>query len=630
MPDWTIESARKAYAIPRWAEGYFEVDAQGRLCVRPRVGNGPSLALQTAVEHARAAGLRLPLLLRFPEILAHRVQALRTAFASALEHRGLAPDYTPVYPIKVNQQRSVVVSLMEDAGCGLEVGSKPELLAALAISRPGGLVICNGYKDREYLRLALIGRLIGLDTVIVLEKPGELESLRAEAAALGVTPRLGVRLRLASLGSGNWQDTGGERAKFGLSTGQLLRLVDDLSAAGEAQWLSMLHFHMGSQIPNLRDIQHGVREAGRFLVELQTLGCAVQTVDIGGGLGVDYEGSGTRSFCSVNYGMQQYAAAVVNGLADLCRAHELAMPALVSESGRALTAHHAVLVAPLAAREVAPGGELPASADPDEPPAVRGMRAVLESIDDVPPEELWLDAGHYLEEARNLFLYGDLGLRERGLIEQLYYCALRRLESRLDPAKRRQRELRDQLTRQLADKYFVNFSVFQSLPDVWALDQVFPIVPLSGLDTAPDRHAVIEDLTCDSDGRIGRYVDGSGVAETLRVHSPPDAGEYLLGIFMVGAYQDTLGDIHNLFGRIDKVDVRLDGEEPALHHRVHGDTAADMLTEVGFDPAELLETCRGRVRAAINDPRLREHAERTVAAGHAGYTYLQVESKDSP
>jgi len=618
----TIDNARRRYAIDRWSEGYFDLDDTGRLLARP--DGKTAVILHDIVDRARHQGLRLPLLLRFPDILRARADQLRRAFETAIEQTGYRGRYAPVYPIKVNQQVSVVRTLAEIDGLGLEVGSKPELITALAVSRPGALIICNGYKDAAYLRLALSGQKLGMKPIIVIEKPGEWPLIRREAERLGVQPSLGVRLRLSSLGTGNWQNTGGERAKFGLAASQLLGLIEEMRAADCLSWLGLLHFHMGSQISNLRDIQRGVREAGRYFTELSDYGLSVRYLDIGGGLGVDYEGGGTRSFCSMNYSIGQYAHAIVTGIAELCREHELPMPDLVSESGRALTAHHAVLVTNVTAIEIPARAENGVTGG--DHPVIRGLSEALENVAVREPEESFLDAEYLLEEGRNLFLYGDLPLTQRARLEPIYNTILERLAERLDPEHRRHRELAERIRYQLSAKYFINLSIFQSLPDIWAINQAFPIVPLARLDEEPTERAVLEDLTCDSDGRIDHYVDRGLLEPTLPVHRI-EAGElYLLGFFLAGAYQETLGDIHNLFGDTDSINVHLGGDGGFyLDDARSGDSAEHLLAMVGYDARALMTACRARVAGAGLDRAQAEALERLLSEGLSAYTYLETD-----
>lgn len=489
---WDIDCARRAYATPHWGGGYVDIDHHGELTIRPRGPKGPALAVPRLLEAARSEGLRLPLLLRFPDILADRLQRMQSAFAEAMRAHDYRGGYTAIYPIKVNQQRSVAGELARiggDGGFGLEAGSKSELMAVLALARPGSRVICNGYKDRQYVRLALIGRKMGLDVRIVIEKPSELEHVITESAALGVTPALGVRVRLASIGAGKWQNTGGDKGKFGLSPRQLLALVERLDEAGLKSCLTLLHFHMGSQISNLRDIAAGMREAVRYYIELRQLGLPIDSVDAGGGLGVDYEGTRSRSFTSINYSMPQYAAAIVQPLAEACRQHEQPMPHLLTEAGRAMTAHHALLVVDVSEVEAVPAGAVPSPRE-DEPAVLRHLREVHAGLGERPLRELYQEGRFHLAEGQTLYALGQLSLEDRARLDDLWYAIANALRGRLNRAERANRQVLDELDGKLVDKYFGNFSVFESIPDVWAIDQVFPIMPITRLDEAPTRREV--------------------------------------------------------------------------------------------------------------------------------------------
>jgi arginine decarboxylase len=621
---WNVDAARAQYAISHWGEGYFDVDERGCLSVRPRGAGGPAVALPEIVEAARARGSRLPLLVRFADILHHRLERLQGAFASAMREWNYAGGYSAVYPVKVNQQKGVAGELaaVGRAGFGLEAGSKPELMAVLALSSPGGIVICNGYKDREYLRLALIGRKLGLRVFIVIEKPAELAPAIEEARALGVEPLFGVRMRLTSLGAGKWQNTGGEKSKFGLTPRQLLTLLDQLRAANLTQSLQLLHVFMGSQISNVRDIAAGMREATRYFVELCKLGIPLGYVDVGGGLGIDYEGTRSRSACSVNYGLDQYAATVVQPLAEACAEHGFAPPHVISETGRAMVAHHAVLVTNVSDIERAPEGRVP-PANADEPAVLRRLREIHSEIDQRSVVELYHEAQHHWSEGHALFSLGQITLRERARLDDLYYAIVTALRPRLSPAERAHRQALDELNEKLVDKYFVNFSIFESIPDSWAIDQIFPIVPISGLDHAPDRRGVIADLTCDSDGRIDHYVDAEGVDVSLPLHAPVAGEPYRLGIFLVGAYQEALGDIHNLFGDTDAVNVRLTGTGTfEFSHVRRGDTTDVMLDYVGYDLAALRTAYRDKIAAAGIEGAMAERIGAALEAGLTGYTYL--------
>ncbi|MGN6222408.1 arginine decarboxylase [Pseudoxanthomonas sp.] len=627
MSEWSTDQARKTYSIPHWAEGYFDVDAAGRIVVSPKGAEGPAIPLPEVVDAARANGAKLPLLVRFPDILGDRLGKLQAAFAQAQADWDYRGGYTAVYPIKVNQHRGVAGTLASHAGegFGLEAGSKPELMAVLALSRPGGLIVCNGYKDREYIRLALIGRKLGLQTFIVVEKPSELPLVIEEARKLGVKPGLGVRMRLATLGAGKWQNSGGDKAKFGLSPRQVLDLWKYLRDAGLQDCLGLLHFHMGSQISNVRDIANGMREATRYFVELSKLGATISHVDVGGGLGIDYEGTRSRSYCSINYGLNQYASNIVQPLADACEQHGLTPPRIVTECGRAMTAHHAVLVVNVAEVEQAPEGRVPPAHD-DEPAVIRHLREIHAELDERPAVELFHEAQHHHSEGLSLYALGQLDLVHRARIDDLFYAIAHAVRGRLSSDERSHRDLLDELNERLVDKYFVNFSVFESIPDVWAIDQVFPILPIERLDEAPDRRGVIADMTCDSDGMVETYVENEGLDTSLPLHSLKPGESYRLGIFLVGAYQEILGDIHNLFGDTDAVEVSADtGTGYLLTQQRRGDTTDVMLDYVGYRLDDLRAAYHTRVAEAGLPQEEAAALSDALEAGLTGYTYLSDE-----
>lgn len=619
--DWSLDDARRTYSIAHWSDGYVDIDAQGRALMRPRGAGGPRIALNDAVKRAQRQGLRLPLLLRFPDILIDRREKLRAAFTRAMRSHDYSGGYTALYPIKVNQQRAVAGTLANGEGFGLEAGSKPELLAVLSLAQPGGTVVCNGYKDAEYIKLALIGRKLGLDVIIVIEKPSELEHVIALSRELNVEPKLGVRARLASLGAGKWQNTGGDKGKFGLTPGQLLILAQKLKDAGLAHTMRMLHFHMGSQISNLRDIANGMREAVRHFAQLRELGLPLDNVDVGGGLGVDYEGTRSRGECSINYDLDQYAQAVVAPLAEACKELNLAAPHVLTESGRAMTAHHAVLVIDVSEVEVAPKGEI-AAPESDERQVLRALRATHAALDQRPVLEVWQEAQHLLGEGQTQYAQGALNLAQRARLDDLYHAIAQGVRARLRADERAHRETLDALDAKLVDKYFCNFSVFESIPDLWAIDQVFPILPLTRLHERPSRRGTLADLTCDSDGRVDVFVDSEGLDVSLPLHELRAGEPYRLGIFLIGAYQETLGDIHNLFGDTDAVNVRIDGDDFVLDGERHGDNSDMVLDYVGYKPDDLRAAWRDKVAAA----RLPEGEARRVTevleTGLTGYTYL--------
>ena len=624
---WSIDQARKTYSIPHWAEGYFDVDAAGRIVVAPKGAQGPAIPLPDVVDAARAKGAKLPLLVRFPDILGDRLGKLQAAFAQARQDWDYAGGYTAVYPIKVNQHAAVAGTLASHhgEGFGLEAGSKPELMAVLALSRPGGLIVCNGYKDREYIRLALIGRKLGLQTYIVIEKPSELKLALEEAAALGVRPGLGVRMRLASLGAGKWQNSGGDKAKFGLDPRQLLTLWKELRDAGMGDCLELLHFHMGSQISNVRDIAAGMREATRYFVELSHQGAKISHVDVGGGLGIDYEGTRSRSYNSVNYGIHHYASSIVQPLAEACRAEGLPPPRIITECGRAMTAHHAVLVANVTEVERAPEGRVPEPHD-DESHPVRQLRELHGEMAGRPAVEVFHEAAQAHAEGLSLYALGQLDLVQRARIDDLFYAIAHAVKARLTYDEKSHRDLLDELNERLVDKYFVNFSVFESMPDVWAIDQVFPIVPIERLDEAPTRRGVIADMTCDSDGKIDTYVENEDLDSSLPLHELRPGQSYRLGFFLVGAYQEILGDIHNLFGETDAVEVRVTATGGhAITQQRRGDTTDVMLDYVGYRLDDLRRIYKARVGAVDIGPTEAARLNAELEAGLTGYTYLSDE-----
>ncbi|GGY84005.1 biosynthetic arginine decarboxylase [Marinobacter zhanjiangensis] len=630
----TKTTASQVYNIPHWSDGYIDVSTDGEVLVQPhRQARDTHVRLPELIRQLTGRGIALPVLIRFTDILHDRVNTLCQSFNDVAAEHGYRGGYTAVYPIKVNQQRGVVEELLraqpaaDNGQIGLEAGSKPELMAVLALSAPGAVIVCNGYKDREYVRTALIGQKLGNRVFIVVEKPSELKLILEEAGRLQVTPLIGIRARLATIGKGNWQNTGGEKSKFGLSAGQVLDVVERLRAAGALDSLQLLHFHLGSQIANIRDIQTGLRECARFYSELRQLGAPVDTVDIGGGLGVDYEGTRSRSSCSMNYSMREYAWNVIHTLQGECDRAGVPHPDLISESGRALTAHHAVLVTNVIDREQ-PESRTPSAPAEDAPGPVhdlwRDYRHLTDGDNPRSRVEIYHDLLHAMSDVHAQFAHGVLSLAYRAEAERIYTASCRRLQQQLNSANRAHREILDELNEKLAEKLFVNFSLFQSLPDIWGIDQIFPVLPISGLDRAITRRAVIQDITCDSDGRIDRYVDGQGVETTLPLPEHDDSEPLLMGFFMTGAYQEILGDMHNLFGDTHSVDVRLTGDgHYQISQPTEGDTVSDVLRYVNFDPEALIEAYQRRFLASGLPAHEQEPLLRELEAGLQGYTYLE-------
>jgi arginine decarboxylase len=621
---WSLDEARHLYNVAHWGEGYFGIDGDGRATVSPR-RDGREIVLADVVEQLRGADLPLPVLVRFVDILRDRVDHLGRAFDAARARHDYAGRYTAVYPIKVNQQRSVVdhVKRPGDPRVGLEAGSKPELMAVLALMEAdNGVVVCNGYKDREYIRLALIGARLGVRVNIVVEQPAEVVLIAEEATRIGVEPALGVRVRLASIGHGRWQNTGGEKSKFGLSAQQVIAIVETLRERDALHWLRLLHFHMGSQIANLRDIAAGMTEAARYYAELRGLGAPIDAVDVGGGLAVDYEGARSRAAFSMNYSVEQYADCVVGTLARTCADADLPQPAIHTEAGRAMSAHHAVLLTNVTDTEPVPHVE-PEEPAADAPEAVRELWQL--HVD--PPgsmAERYQDAVRALADAHALYTDGRLDLAGRAAAERLFVAVARDTHYRLVQRPSRDPEVRTRLQERLATKYFCNFSLFQSTPDIWGIEQLFPILPIDRLDERPTVDAILEDLTCDSDGHVECYVHGDGVFKTLPLHEVREGGDYVLGIFLVGAYQEILGDMHNLFGDTHSVNVELDDDGGwQLVEPERGDRVDEVLRHVHYDTDALLERIRTKLAASDLSAEQGRELLAELENGLSAYTYLQ-------
>jgi arginine decarboxylase len=633
---WTIERAKALYNIEGWGDGFFDVNDQGRVVVRPDKDQPTrTLELLELAHDLEAQGVGLPVLLRFSEILKARIEMLHQRFANAIAEFQYEGKYTTVYPIKVNQQRHVVEEIVEfghATGVGLECGSKPELQAVLALSdRTDHLIICNGYKDEEFMRLALMGQRLGHNVILVIEQVSELDVLLQVVADMKIEPTIGVRIKLSAEGSGRWAQSGGEKSKFGLNAAQLMQVIERLKAAGKSHWLRLIHFHLGSQITDIRFIKRGLTEVSRFYVELRKLGLDISYVDVGGGLGVDYDGSQSTAQASMNYSSQEYANDIVYTLAETCREEHLPYPHIISESGRALTAHHALMLISVIDVE---------SANEPVPPTITDEEHALlhEMADDLKTlgrknlsmrriHEIYHDATFDKERAQQLFNTGVLTLKERAIAEQFSLCALNAVAKVVNGKRDKFEDIVRDLDAALVDRYFANFSLFQSLPDNWAIDQLFPIMPIHRLDEEPTRRGTIQDVTCDSDGKIDRFIGGRDGQPSLPLHVFRDGDAYYLGIFLTGAYQEILGDLHNLFGDTNAVHIRLRGDAYEVTHLVHGDTVTEVLDYVEFRASDLLATFRRKVQNAKGLSR--EDANMFIAeyvAGLEGYTYLEGEA----
>ncbi len=624
---WGIRDAEKLYNMSGWGLGYFRVNAEGHVSVHPDGDPARGLDLYRLAMDLNAQGVGLPLLLRFSDILKSRIEALAKEFAHAIKEYGYEGSYTTVYPIKVNQQRHVVQEIVEFGspfGVGLECGSKPELQAVLGLNEDTKhIIVCNGYKDEEFMRLALMGQKLGHQVFIVLEQLNELDVLLKVAEEMGVQPTLGVRIKLATEGSGRWAKSGGEKSKFGLGATELMRLLDRLDQAGVKQWLKLVHFHLGSQITDIRFVKAGLEEIGRYYTELRRMGFDLSHVDVGGGLGVDYDGSRSTRPASMNYTIREYASDVIYTLGQVCRNEELPMPHIISESGRSLTAHHALLLVNVIDVESQHEGAVPGLRE-DPHPLLVEMHENLEALTHDRIQEVFHDTVFAKERAQEYFASGVFSLRDKADAEQYYLSILRRLNELVSEDKASYPEIAAHLETTLVDRYFCNFSLFQSLPDNWAIDQLFPIMPIHRLNEVPVRRGTLQDVTCDSDGVIDRFTGGRKGKPSLELHPHTDGQPYILGIFLTGAYPEILGDLHNLFGDTNAVHVRLTPQGYEVTDLVHGDTVNEVLNYVQFHGSDLLTTFRRKVANAKGLSR--QEANGFIAdyvAGLEGYTYLE-------
>ena len=628
---WTSENSAELYGIRNWGAGYFDISEQGDIVVSPKgKGSEVRINLMDIVSGLKARGLNMPVLLRFGDILASRVELINQSFAKAITEAGYKGIYRGVYPIKVNQQQQVVESVVDCGRAfhhGLEAGSKAELIGALAyMDDPEAYIVCNGYKDEEFVDLALQALKMGLQTIIVLEMSNELPMVLERAARMGVRPRLGVRAKLATRASGYWLESGGDRSMFGLTASQIIDVLDLLRETQMLDCLHMLHYHVGSQIPNIRSIRAAVAEAGRLYADLVKEGAAMGILNVGGGLAVDYDGSHTNFASSSNYTMDEYAADIVEAVMKMCDECGVQHPTIVSESGRATVAHHSVLLFNVLNVSRCESHGLPEQLPSDAPEQLFKLVEVSSSLTSKNIQESYHDAVYYRDEARSLYEAGRLSLRHRALAERIFWHIVKRIAEEMRDRKYVPDELAG-LEAAIADVYYGNFSVFQSLPDVWAIEQLFPVMPVHRLNEVPNRTGTIADITCDSDGKIDRFIDLHDVKQTLPLHEM-SGNEYFLGIFMIGAYQETLGDLHNLLGDTNVVSLRVNGNnELEYAQEIAGDTVADVLSYVEYDPPEMILRVRKlaeqAVRAGKITPEERRQIMEAYEAGLRGYTYFE-------
>ena len=617
---WDIQAARNLYNIHRWGSRYFDINDAGHVVARPLQDDGIAVDVTDVIEEARARGLKFPVLIRFQDILRHRVEALNTAFRNSIKEFNYQGEYRGVFPIKVNQLREVVEEILEAGkpfNFGLEVGSKPELFAGLALqAEMGSLIICNGYKDAGFIRMALLGIKLGKRVIMVVEKLEELRQIIGLSKQIGVEPLIGIRARLLSKGAGKWAESGGENAKFGLSTAELLAATELLKRENLTHCFKLVHFHIGSQVPDILTVKKAVQEAARFYAKLRKMGFdSLEYIDVGGGLGVDYDGSRSAFESSTNYSLQEYTNDVVYYIADVCNAEGVPHPGIVSESGRAIVAHHSVLIVEVfGAIEKSPPG-IQFEYGEKEHAIVRELLDMRKNLAKLNKLEAFHDAQERREDAHHMFTLGMMDLPDKAKIESLYWEISQAVVETFKGQAYIPEEIR-KLEDSLADQYLCNFSVFQSLLDHWALGQLFPIMPVSRLNERPTREATLVDITCDSDGQINQFIDLRDVRDTLPLH-PLRTSEngngnapepYYLGFFLMGAYQDIMGDLHNLFGRVNEVHVFLDPDEPAgyyIEEIIEGTTIVQALTSVQYDEKELARQMKAQIDYAIKGDRMK-------------------------
>jgi arginine decarboxylase len=638
--EWDVDAAISTYNVDGWGTGYFTVNSAGNAEVRPLKEKGGAIDILDVVKEAQNRGLGFPLVIRFQDLLRHRVESVNCAFQRAIEEFGYKNHYRGVFPIKVNQLREVIEEIV-DAGqefhFGLEAGSKPELVAALAMHKdPESLIICNGYKDRAFIRIALLGRKLGKSVVIVVEKLEELEQAIRASKEVGVEPMIGIRVRLYSKGSGKWSPSGGENAKFGLDTTSLIAASEMLKAAGLGHCFKLVHFHIGSQVPDISTIKRAVREAARYYAKLSKLGHELGYLDVGGGLGVDYDGSRSDFDSSANYSLQEYANDIVWNIMDVCDSEGVPHPAIVNEGGRAIVAHHSVLVVEAFSSIEKTTGKLKVDISDKDHKLVSDILDVKQRLKRGNRLESLHDIQQIKEEAQQTFTLGLLDLESKAKIDSVYWQLAQQIVNMHRGLRYVPEEVKE-LETSLGDQYICNFSVFQSLLDHWALGQLFPIMPIHRLTTPPDRNGMLVDITCDSDGKVSKFIDLQDVKYTLPLHRILPGEIYYLGVFMVGAYQDIMGDLHNLFGRVTEAHVFLDPDEELgwyIEEVIEGSTIGEVLAMTQWDKVELMRLLKTQVDGAIKGDRLKPNDAMKLLSDYERllneYTYLSLTDGKPP
>ena len=630
MRKWRIEDSEELYNITGWGTSYFSINDAGHVVVTPR-RDGVTVDLKELVDELQLRDVASPMLLRFPDILDNRIEKMSSCFKQAAEEYGYKAENFIIYPIKVNQMRPVVEEIISHGkkfNLGLEAGSKPELHAVIAVNTDSdSLIVCNGYKDESYIELALLAQKMGKRIFLVVEKMNELKLIAKMAKQLNVQPNIGIRIKLASSGSGKWEESGGDASKFGLTSSELLEALDFMESKGLKDCLKLIHFHIGSQVTKIRRIKTALREASQFYVQLHSMGFNVEFVDIGGGLGVDYDGTrSSNSEGSVNYSIHEYVNDSISTLVDVSDKNGIPHPNIITESGRALTAHHSVLIFEVLETATLPEWDDEEEIAPDAHELVQELYSIWDSLNQNKMLEAWHDAQQIREEALDLFSHGIVDLKTRAQIERLYWSITREINQIAGGLKHAPDEFRG-LSKLLADKYFCNFSLFQSLPDSWAIDQIFPIMPIQRLDEKPERSATLQDITCDSDGKIANFISTRNVAHYLPVHSLKKTEPYYLAVFLVGAYQEILGDMHNLFGDTNAVHVSVNEKGYNIEQIIDGETVAEVLDYVQYNPKKLVRTLETWVTKSVKEGKisLEEGKEflSNYRSGLYGYTYLE-------
>jgi arginine decarboxylase len=628
QPAWTVEDSETLYRIQDWGVPYFSINAAGHVTVSPKGDRGGSLDLYELVAALKRRNINLPLLIRFPDILEDRIERLNACFAKAITRYNYPGSYRGVYPVKCNQERHLIEDIVQFGKpykFGLEAGSKPELLIALALLKtPEALLVCNGYKDREYIETAILAQRLGHRSIIVMEQPEEVNLVIEASQKLGIQPIVGVRAKLSTKGMGRWCGTTGDRAKFGLRIPEIIQAVQQLENAGLLDCLQLLHFHIGSQISSISVIKDAIREASQIYVELAQLGANMQYLDVGGGLGIDYDGSKSKAQASMNYDMQNYANDIVAEVKEACEERQLQVPTLISESGRAIASHQSVLIFNVLGTSETSSTQLPTIQEEDHL-ILRNLSETYQSITEKNYQEAYHDAIQFKEEAISLFNFGYLSLRDRAKAEELYWACCGTIQKILSKAEQVPEDFAD-LERILASIYYVNLSVFKSVPDNWAIDQLFPILPIHRLNEEPTQRATLADLTCDSDGKIEKFIDRGTVKNILELHPLQPDKPYYLGMFLAGAYQEIMGNLHNLFGDTNVVHIKLTPQGYQVEEVVKGDTMTEVLGYVQYDAEDLVEHIRCQTELALQQEKMTIEESQLLLQNYekslSRYTYL--------